>query len=258
LQKTDKIYINQPGHEVPENKILLIPFPNRDEQIERHKEVLVSLKGNTQREWFNPHFYYCLPIVIGNQYGFAVKSYHTFDAVWDGSKYNPSDISVTIYNDDNSDMQTVQGGFSEGVLTIQNKFHLKTPPGVNLMTIQPPNFYIPGLVAMTGVVETDNVRRDFSLNFKMTDPGRVVRVNKGDVIGAFMPIPRNFVENFELDDVHKYFSKELILNEQDDETELSRQRDNEDREKPHFSGRKYFKGEHAFGDKYINHQKRIV
>ena len=251
-------YINDPGYEVPDGKILVIPFKERPEQKDRYPEILESLKGNIKRDWFNNHFYYCLPINIGNQYGFVLKSYYDFDAVWDGSTHNPNDIQVTIHNDDGSDMQMIKSGFAEGVLTIQNRFHLKTPPGVNLMTIQPPNMYIPGMVCMTGVIETDQIRRDFTFNIKMTDPGRVVHVKKGDPLGAFIPVPRYFVDSFSLDSVSNYFDKELIENEDADGLELSRQRQNEDKQKVHESGRKYFNGEHAFGEKYYDHQKRVV
>lgn len=251
------IYINDPGYEVPENKILVIPFPGREEQEEKYKEILESLKGNIKRDWFNNHFYYCLPVNIGNQYGFVLKSAYTFDACWDGSTHNPNDIAVTIYDDDGSDMQTIKPGFAEGVLTVQNRFHLKTPLGVNLMTIQPPNIFIPGMQVMTGVIETDQLRRDFSFNIKMTDPNRVVRVNKGDALAAFIPIPRYFVDGFELDAVSNHFSKEVIDNEHNDGAEFARQRFYDDKEKPHDSGRKYFNGEHAFGEKYSDHQKRM-
>jgi hypothetical protein len=253
-----KKYINDPGLEVPEGKILVVPFPDRPDQEQEYPNVLESLKGNIKREWFNNHFYYCLPINIGNQYGFVLKSAYDFDAVWDGSVNNPNDIEVTIYNDYGVDMQTIKPGFAEGVLTIQNRFHLKTPPGVNLMTIQPPNMYIPGMVCMTGVIETDQIRRDFTFNIKMTDPGRVVRVNRGDPLGAFIPVPRYFVDSFELDGVSKYFNQEILNNEFEDGNELGRQRMTEDKEKAHESGRKYFNGEHAFGQKYLDHQKRIV
>lgn len=253
-----KKYINDPGYEVPNNKILVVPFIERKEQEERYKEVLESLKGNIKRDWFNNHFYYCLPINIGNQYGFVLRSYYDFDATWDGTMENPKDITVNIYNDDGSDMQHIGPGFASGVLTIQNRFHLKTPLGVNLMTIQPPNMYIPGMVAMTGVIETDQIRRDFTFNIKMTDPGRTVYVKKGDPLGAFIPVPRYFVDSFELDGVSNYFDEELINNEDEDGSELARQRQNEDKSKPHESGRKYFNGEHAFGEKYYDHQKRIT
>jgi hypothetical protein len=70
-------------------------------------------------------------------------------------------------------------------------------------------------------------------------------------------MPRYFIDKFELDTVNKYFSEDLIKNEQNDANELGRQRLNEDKEKAHYSGRKYFNGIHAFGQKFKDHQKRV-
>jgi hypothetical protein len=250
-------YINDPGFEVPRDKILVIPFTGREEQYEKYPEVIESLKGNIKRDWFNNHAYYCLPLNIGNQYGFILKSAYDFDATWDGSSHNPKDIHINIYNDDGLNMQSIHPGFAEGVLTIQNNFQLKTPIGINLMTIQPPNMFIPGMVAMTAVIEADQIRRDFSFNIKMTDPGRTVSVKKGDALAAFIPIQRYFVDKFELDAANKYFSETIINNENNDANEFARQRLNEDREKAHLAGRKYFNGIHAFGEKFKDHQKRL-
>ena len=251
-------YINDPGFEVPKDKILIIPFSGRDEQYDRYPEIVESLKGNIKRDWLSNHAYYCLPLNIGNQYGFIIKAAYDFDATWDGSLGNPNDIHINIYEPgDSLSMQQVSPGFAEGILTIQNNFQFKTPPGINLMTIAAPNFFISGMQAMTAVIEADQIRRDFSFNLKLTDPNRVVSVKKGDPLAAFIPIPRYFVEEFELDTVNKYFSEELIKNEQNDANELGRQRLNEDKEKAHYSGRKYFNGIHAFGQKFKDHQKRV-
>jgi hypothetical protein len=251
----DKKYINDKGFEVPENKILVVP-----QQIDHdgyYKEIIEPLAGKVKRDWFNEHFYYCLPINIGNQYGFLIRSLRDLEITWDGSNDHYGDLDIKYLNNDNEEKQTFNDGFSTGVLTIQNHFALKTPPGINLMTIQPPNMYIPGTVAMTGIIETDQIRRDFTFNLKVTIPHYTIRISKGDPLGAFIPIPRYFVDPFEVDLVNNYFDKEIIENEINDAGELGRQRINEDKEKPHESGRKYFRGEHAFGEKFKDHQKRV-
>ena len=248
-------YLNDPGYEVPKGKILTISHNLKNDG--RYKEVVKSLKGNIKRDWFNSHFYYCLPINVGNQYGFIIESLRDFEVVWDGTQDRAGDISINFLNNDNADSQFILSTFGNGVLTIQNGFSLKTPPGINLMTIQPPNMYIPGMVAMTGVVETDQIRRDFTFNLKITHPKEKIVIKKGDPLGAFIPIPRYFVDEFSIDNVDNYFDKILHINENADSQELGRQRVSEDIKKPHASGRKYFNGEHAFGQKYADHQKRM-
>jgi hypothetical protein len=117
--------------------------------------------------------------------------------------------------------------------------------------------FIPGTCAMTGIIESDNLRRDFTFNLKVTIPNHKIIVKKGDPLGAFIPIQRGFVDKFDLEYFNTIFTEETINKELLDGEELGRQRLNEDKNRSHESGRKYFNGEHANGKKYKDHQKRI-
>jgi hypothetical protein len=245
-------HINDPGYEVPENTIVVVP--HAPGQTGFYKEILLPLKGESKRDWFTAHFYYCLPLTIGNQYGIAVRSAFTFEATWPGGE-----APAVITFEPNSDIpqQVVSTHFNNGVITFQNFFALKTPPGINLMTIQPPNMFIPGCVAMTGVVETDQIRRDFTFNLKITVPNYKVKVNKGDIIGAFIPIPRYFVDKFEVSLVTDLFDADLHLNETKEAKLLGIERSTTDKEKNHMAGRRYFKGFHSDETPYTDHQKIV-
>lgn len=246
-------YINQEGHEVPDKTILVIPFDSNGDGF--YKEVIESMAGNVKRDWFDSHYYYCLPLNIGNQQGFIIKSLRDFDVEWDGTG---NDAIVTFLNEDNSFSQTIKTGFRNGVITIQNNFSLKTPLGVNIMTIQPPNMFIPGCAAMTGIIETDQIRRDFTFNLKVTVPGIKISIKKGDPLGAFIVLPRYFGDEYQIKLASEFFNDQIILNELNDQNEFSRQRNQEDKQKAHECGRKYFNGIHAFGDAYQDHQKKII
>ena len=248
-------YINDGGYEVPDNTIVAVPCsPSHNGYYD---EVIKPLKGESRREWFNEHYYNCLPIVIGNQYGFLVKSLRDFDVVWEGKSNNAHDLHIEFLNDDNKDKQEIIYQFQNGVITIQNYFHLKTPPGINLMTIQPPNMYIPGCAAMTGVVETDNVRRDFTFNLKVTVPNLKIQIRKGDPLAAFIPIQRGFVDKFEIKSVFDVFPRSLFFNEYYDMRSLGNERVVDDPHKPNGNGRRYFRGKHFDDSDYYNHQKRM-
>lgn len=251
-----KKYINDPGLEVPENTILIVPYSINSTGY--YEEILFPLKGEIKRDWFNEHFYYCLPINIGNQYGFVIKSLRDFTIKWDGSFNKTKDVDIKFLNDDNADKQVVASAFGNGVVTIQNHFAIKTPPGINIMTIQPPNMYIPTCISMTGIVETDQIRRDFTFNIKMTLPNHEVHIKKGDPLGAFIPIPRRFVEKFETSLVTDIFDIEIYKNEVEESFNLAKERNGIDKSKPHQSGRRYFNGTHSNGDRYSDHQKRLI
>lgn len=246
-------YINDLGYEVPKNKILVVPHVIENDGF--YKEIIEPLKGNPKRNWFTSHFYYCLPLTIGNQYGFMIKSLIDFDVIWDGTENNPN---ISFIDNSNSNKQIIQTGFGSGIITIQNRFALKTSPGINLMTIQPPNMFIPGCVSMTGVIETDNIRRDFTFNLKVTVPNYQIKIRKGDPLGAFIPIPRYFVDQFDISLVSDVFAKELHENEIVESESLSLERNGVDRLKPHQSGRRYFSGTNTDNSKYKDHQKKIV
>lgn len=245
-------YLNSPGYEVPDNTILVVPHSLEDDGF--YKDVIRPLKGQPKREWFGPHFYYCLPLSIGNQYGFIINSLRDFEIIWDGTVADPI---ITFLNEDNSEKQIIQNGFGSGIVTIQNKFAIKTPIGINVMTIQPPNDFIPACVAMTGVIETDNIKRDFTFNLKVTVPNLKISVKKGDPIGAFIPIPRYFVDNFNIGLIDDFFSKEVHQNELFESARLTDERNTVDKDKPHQSGRRYFKGMNSDDSKYGDHQKSL-
>jgi hypothetical protein len=245
-------FLNDPGYEVPENTVVVVPHSPNNTGF--YEEMLLPLKGESKRDWFTAHFYYCLPLTIGNQYGIAVRSGYSFDAYWPGGE---AAAVLTFDKTDDVPHQAVSTHFYNGIITFQNFFALKTPPGINLMTIQPPNMFIPGCVAMTGVVETDQIRRDFTFNLKITVPEYKIRINKGDIVGAFIPIPRYFVDKFELALVSDLFDKEVHLNEVQESRTLGEERSTTDKEKNHMAGRRYFKGIHSDDTRYTDHQKTI-
>lgn len=259
LAAMNKNYINDPGYEVPKDKILLVPHLGslEEENVPAYLDIVKSLKGEIKRDWFSNYFYYCLPLNIGNQYGFSIHSNFDFDATWNGKSGSDGEVDVVIKETNHPRVQFIDGNFGHGIITVSHTFGFRTPIGVNLMTIQPPNMYISGVVTMTAVVETDQLRRDFSFNLKMTDPNRTVSFKKGDVLAAFIPVPRYFVDSFDLAPASDYFDAEVMANEFKDQMELNRQRNAEDLDKKFESGRKYFNGEHAFGCKYADHQKKI-
>lgn len=244
-------YINQPGNEIPDNTLLVVPQPGvTREEIDN---LLIPLNLSKKRDWFNSHFYYCLPLTIGNTYGFIVKAERDVTFYWDG------DVSVrglTIQqNQEEKRCQIFSNHFGSGIFTVQNNWHYRTPPGINLMTITPPNFPQHGLMHMTGVIETDNLRRDFTFNLKVTRPNTYITIKAGDPIGAFIPIPRYFADKFSIVHAQDYLTPDQIGAEIEVGREFSRQRNGEDLKKPHQSGRRYFKGEDAWGNKFSDHQK---
>jgi hypothetical protein len=245
---------------VPEDTIAAIPYD--DFYRGRQDEVYFNLRGDNKRDWFSRHAYFCLPLVIGNQYGFAMKSLLRATFLWNGGP-DPADTTVTFHEPEEvqrlASLQTMVSNFGLGIVTVQAAFALRTPPDISLMTIQPPNYFIDGLQNMTGVVETDNLRRDFTFNLKITRPNFPIEIAVGDVIAGFIPYPRGFVEKFELVDGAKLFTPEQIAEEQQVARDFGRERSDVDVLRPDGVGRRYHRGEDVYGNPFENsHQTHLT
>jgi hypothetical protein len=244
---------------VPDHRILALPYD--DHYAGRQDEVFLSLRGLHKRDWFSKHAYLCLPLVIGNQYGFAVKSLFHATFLWNGGA-EPKDTTITVHNAEQAaahgNLQLLASQFGLGIVTVQTAFALRSPPEINLMTLQPPNAFIDGLQNLTGVVEADNLRRDFTFNLKITRPDFPVEIKVGDLLAAVLPIPRGFVEKFELIDAYEALSPDTVADEQQTARDFGREREEIDSKNKRGVGRRYFKGEDVYGRKFEHSHQQVL
>jgi hypothetical protein len=202
--------------EVPEKKILVIPTKESEGyepfNLEDLKTFLRPLNSSIKRDWFSADFYRCLPLSIGNMQGFVVSVPFDFSVSWNGGN-STEDLFFKLNEeaDKISNKWTigVNSHFGHGIFTIHIPVILKTPSGVNLMTIAPPNYPLPGLSPMTGVVESDNLRYTFTLNIKVDIPNVWIDIKKNFPLVGIIPIPRYFCDEFEL-----IFDSENVSEEQ--------------------------------------------
>ncbi len=139
--------------------------------------------------------YRCLPLSIANQCGWVVRSPAGFSAVWDGG---PRPDATHLAFDPGTDEHQPQilSHFGWGIVTFSLPWLFRTPPGYALMVRGATNHYIPGAAALDGVVETDWATSTFTMNWKLTDPGRSVRFEPGDPICFLCPFPLELIERF--------------------------------------------------------------
>ena len=244
---------------VPDDRILALPYD--DHYAGLQDSVFLPLRGQHKRDWFSKHAYLCLPLVIGNQYGFALKSLFHATFLWNGGP-EPADTTITVHNTEEADafgsLQLLASQFGLGIVTVQTAFALRTPPEVNLMTLQPPNAFIDGLQNLTGVVEADNLRRDFTFNLKITRPDHPIEIKVGDLLAAVMPIPRGFVERFEMIDAYEAVSPDTVALEQQTARDFGREREEVDAKNKRGVGRRYFKGEDVYGQRFEHSHQQVL
>ena len=245
--------INQ-GKDVPNNTIA---FFSPEEEI---PATSLIEKPQAKRDWFNKWFYNCLPLTIGNQYGFVLTCKQSFNVVWNGGSAR-EDTHITFIGDPNTDNgYEVKSHFGSGILTIMVPFVLRTPPGVNLMTINPPNYATYNVTHMTGVVESDNLRMPFTFNLKIQKPNIITHFAAGEPLAAFIPIPRYFADSFEIKNGKDLFDKEIYNEEINASIDhLKKRRNNyselEDNRKS--LEKDYLYGKDVYGNKFLDHQSAV-
>ena len=87
--------INDGINNVPDKTIAIFTDPFNSFWENNNKKRLSNIieKPSKKRDWFTPHFYRCLPLTIGNRYGFIIKSEFDIGFVWDGGD-SPESIKI--------------------------------------------------------------------------------------------------------------------------------------------------------------------
>jgi hypothetical protein len=249
--------INQ-GNNVPDNTIAVFRDTLEDGTyvVGPHVVEQIIKKSERKREWFTSDMYRCLPLSIGNQYGFIITSLFNFAVEWNGGD-KPHDTKI-YYDRPMEEIQMLSPSilthFGHGIVTVNPPFTLRTPPGVNLMTINPPNVILPNITVMTGVVETDNLRRNFTFNLKIQMPNIRVNFPAGVPISGFIPILRHYADEFNIVDAQDLFDKDLIDEENRSTIDASIKRSKVEPTLPGKVGRDYFIGQDVYGNKFPDHQ----
>jgi len=156
------------------------------------------LPSSVLRPWMeatqNRFAYRCLPLAMANQAGWIVTCPASFSARWDGS---PQPSGVTIVFDVAPPDKRITPLFGHGTLTFHIPYLMRTPKGVNLWVKGPANLIKDGVQALEGMVETDWTAASFTMNWKLTRAGHIVRFERGEPICFMTPYPRGFLESFE-------------------------------------------------------------
>ena len=250
--------INDGINNVPDKTIAVFTSPYRfDKELTQERILNMVKKPDKKRDWFSPHFYRCLPLTIGNQYGFTVSSEFDISFEWNGGD-RPEDSKI-YFNEQLNDIDNIKypnlsSHFGHGIITINPPYSFRTPSGVNLITMNPPNYVIPNVTVMTGVVETDNLRRNFTFNLKIQIPNIKTTIPAGYPLAAFMPIPRYYCDEFNLNFAENLFSKEIIDEETKADKDADKYRNEVEPTLKNRVGKHYMQGKDVYGNKFKDHQ----
>jgi hypothetical protein len=167
------------------------------------------LAAPVEREWMNlggRHAYRCLPLTIGNTFGWQLLLPVNVIASWNGGP-SISDVTVTCER-----VHQAVSNFANGILTFDVGYIFRTPPDFNLLVTGPSNTFKDGIAPMTAVVETDWLPYGFTMNYRFTRPG-CVHWRAGDPFVQICVIPAGIQQNVQ-----------PVIRRLEDDPELSSQR----------------------------------
>lgn len=231
----------------PPFHISLIPNPNCEYDL-----TDFVAPAEHDRDWFEPHFYHCLPLASANTLGWTLFTPYSFSVQWNGGKQK-NDVLI-----ENESPDWAMSWFGSGVFTIHPRFLVRTSQDTNLLIRPVPNYYKRGVVTLEGLVETDWHQGSFTLNFRLTEPYLRVHYQAGEPLVQFVVYPRNYIEQF---DARVVTSGPLFDTMRADAERWSQNRQalfaKEAEEKVVQRDFSYMRGENLDGNKFPAHQKRI-
>ena len=154
--------------------------------------------ASPKRDWMeiHTHMYRCLPITIANQNGWVIECPCDISAIWFGGLDPKTSMHFWVDKEYNIPKPWVKCHFLGGIITFEFDFIIKTTEKTNLLVRGAPNFFIDGLHPLEGLVETDWLSFSFTMNWKVTQPNKLVTFKKGDPICFIQPVPHNYSETF--------------------------------------------------------------
>ena len=235
-------------------KLIAYAFPRQPLSI-RPAPVEREWMDNTQDRFA----YRCLPLNIANAHGWEILNPTGFQCVWDG-KDSLDAIKVVT---DRGDPAPAISHFGAGVLTFHIMCLFRTEPGYDLYVTGPVNNPKDAIYALSGIIETDWAPYTFTMNWRFTRPGKVVRFDAGEPFIHFFPMKRGEIEAFE--PTATSIENEPELRDALAKWEESRNKFNHDLSIPDSEARKqawqklYYHGLDAAGQKVkaVDHKTRV-
>jgi len=227
--------------------------------------------ASAEREWMdntpNKHAYRCLPLSIANSHGWVIHCPKGFTARWRGGPLT-TDLDFT-YDTPPLDHPPVVSAFGSGIITFHVPALFRTPPGINLWVMGPPNCIRDGVQPLAGVIETDWLtEQGFTMNWKITRPYHDITFEQGDPFCFLFPIPRDLIESVR-PALHAFETAPEIKRQFDQgqaqrrafQQKIGVQQDGEatyvGQDQSHQWQRTYFQGRDATGTAVPGHQTRL-
>ncbi len=166
-----------------------------------HAPALVP--GTSDRVWMDQfqdrHAYRCLPLTIANAHFWEILAPGGFEIEWNGRSAT-ADLIVRPLDDWPAELpfeHFARSNFSRGIVTLHTGYLFRTPPGWSLLATGPFNEPRANIAPLTGIMESDWLPYPFTMNWQMLD-ATTVRFQKDEAFCAIMPIPKNYLPDWQV------------------------------------------------------------
>ena len=127
---------------------------------------------------------------MANQAGWIIGNPKSFSARWNGGA-RVEDVAIVF--DESPPDRRISSLFGHGTITWNMPYLFRTPPDINLWVKGPSNWPKDAAWPLEGIVETDWTAATFTMNWKLTRPGQMVRFERGEPICMVVPMPRHLL-----------------------------------------------------------------
>lgn len=204
------------------------------------------------RGWANR----CLPLRIANANGWFVLNPGAVEVEWGG---NHALESLKITSLDGKPL-LARSMFGFGIVTWVIPYLFRTPPSTNLLARGPANSPKDGVSPLEGIVETDWLPFTFTMNWKVTRPGKKIRFDRDEPVAMLVPLRRGETESL-MPEIRNLASDSGLAAKY--ETWLASRRDAarqkaESNYQVQVKQGHYIRGEDHLGDRAQEHQTKLV
>lgn len=188
------------------------------ECFRQNDRAIPMIPASQERAWMdatpNRFAYRCLPLTIANTAGWVFECPSAFEAEWTGEA-DKSALQLTY--DDPGAYPFATSHFGAGIITMHTGWVFRTPEGVHVLVQGLPNYVKDGVQPLSGIIETDWLPFGFTMNWRMTRPGKV-RFERGEPMAfitlirpaeleTVQPIERRFADDPEFEAEHLAWSQ---------------------------------------------------
>ncbi len=208
------------------------------------------------------HAYRCLPLSIANTHGWEVLVPASFEVEWNGGP-QAADLTLRALEPFPEGLpfeHFAMSNFQRGIVTLHTGYLFRTPPGWNILTTGALNEPRKNIQALTGIIESDWLPYPFTMNWQMMEPG-TVRFERDEVFCTVMPIPKNYLEQWEVA-IHELNDDPVLMLEQEQfrlsrESFRKRQAAGEPEAVKEAWQRHYFVGRFPDGTEGVDHVNKL-